>query len=79
MRAVVMLTQRQPAASVGSGSLTLELCAMKKSVTRFLQDESGVTAIEFGLIAAHVHRCDVAGQQLMAIYNRIGNALAAAL
>ena len=57
---------------------------MKKFVTRFVQDESGVTAIEFGLIAALISVVCIgamtfAGQQLMAIYNRIGNALAAAL
>jgi len=84
MRGVVMLTQRQPAASVGNGSLTQELRAMKKFVTRFLQDESGVTAIEYGLIAALISVVCIAamtfaGQQLLAVYNRIGNALAGAL
>ena len=57
---------------------------MKNLPTRFLQDESGVTAIEYGLIAALISVVCIAamtfaGQQLLAVYNRIGNALAAAL
>ena len=57
---------------------------MKNLVTRFSEDESGVTAIEYSLIAALISVVCIAamtfaGQQLMAIYNRIGNALAAAL
>ena len=55
-----------------------------KTVTRFLDDETGVTAIEYGLIAALISVVCIpamtfAGQQLLAVYNRIGNALAAAL
>ena len=57
---------------------------MNKFVTRFLIDESGVTAIEYGLIAALISVVCIAamtfaGQQLLAVYNAIGNALAAAL
>ena len=83
MRAVVISPQRQPTALVGNNLLTEEL-SMKNLVTRFFEDESGVTAIEYGLIAALISVVCIAamtfaGQQLMAIYNRIGNALAAAL
>ena len=83
MRAVVISPQRQPAAPVSNNLLTEEL-SMKNLVTRFSEDESGVTAIEYGLIAALISVVCIAamtfaGQQLMAIYNRIGNALAAAL
>ena len=57
---------------------------MKKLVTRFVVDESGVTAIEYGLIAALISvvcigAMTIAGQQLLAVYTRIGNSLAAAL
>ena len=57
---------------------------MNKFVTRFLRDETGVTAIEYGLIAALISVVCIAamtfaGQQLLAVYNAIGNALAAAL
>ena len=55
-----------------------------KILTRFLEDETGVTAIEYGLIAALISvvcigAMTVAGQQLLGVYTRIGNALAAAL
>jgi pilus assembly protein Flp/PilA len=61
----------------------MELSAMK-ILTHFLDDESGVTAIEYGLIAALISVVCIAamtfaGQQLLLVYNRIGNALAAAL
>ena len=57
---------------------------MNKFVTCFLRDETGVTAIEYGLIAALISVVCIAamtfaGQQLPAVYNNIGNALAAAL
>ena len=57
---------------------------MSKCVTRFLRDETGVTAIEYGLIAALISVVCIAamtfaGQQLLAVYNNIGNALAGAL
>jgi pilus assembly protein Flp/PilA len=81
-RAVVILSQRRPAASVGNNFLT-EL-KMKNLVTRFHEDESGVTAIEYGLIAALISVVCIAamtfaGQQLLIVYNRIGNSLANAL
>jgi pilus assembly protein Flp/PilA len=55
-----------------------------KILTRFLDDETGVTAIEYGLIAALISVVCIAamtfaGQQLLLVYNRIGNALANAL
>ena len=54
------------------------------TVTRFCKDESGVTAIEYGLIAALISVVCIAamtfaGRQLLAVYNNIGNALAGAL
>ena len=57
---------------------------MKSLLTRFVSDQSGVTAIEYGLIAALISVVCIAamtfaGQQLLAVYNNIGNALAAAL
>jgi len=57
---------------------------VNKFVTCFLRDETGVTAIEYGLIAALISVVCIAamtfaGQQLLAVYNNIGNALAAAL
>jgi pilus assembly protein Flp/PilA len=57
---------------------------MKNVVARFFEDESGVTAIEYGLIAALISVVCIAamtfaGQQLLAVYTRIGNSLAAAL
>ena len=55
-----------------------------KTVTRFFKDESGVTAIEYGLIAALISVVCIgamtfAGQLLLAVYNQIGAALAGAL
>ena len=55
-----------------------------KILTRFLDDESGVTAIEYGLIAALISVVCIAamtfaGQQLLLVYNKIGNSLANAL
>jgi pilus assembly protein Flp/PilA len=55
-----------------------------KILTRFLEDESGVTAIEYGLIAALISVVCIAamtfaGQQLLLVYNKIGNSLANAL
>lgn len=54
------------------------------TVTRFFKDESGVTAIEYGLIAALISVVCIAAmtfadQQLLLVYNKIGNALANAL
>jgi pilus assembly protein Flp/PilA len=57
---------------------------MKKLVARFVKNESGVTAIEYGLIAALISvvcigAMTIAGQQLLAVYTQIGAALQAAL
>jgi pilus assembly protein Flp/PilA len=57
---------------------------MKNFVTRFLEDESGVTSIEYGLIAALISVVCIAamtavGVQLRAVYTGISTALAAAL
>jgi pilus assembly protein Flp/PilA len=57
---------------------------MKKLVARFVKNESGVTAIEYGLIAALISvvcigAMTVAGQQLLAVYTNVGNALQDAL
>jgi pilus assembly protein Flp/PilA len=52
---------------------------------RCIRDESGATAIEYGLIAALISvvvciaAMTFAGQQLLAIYNNISNDLAGAL
>lgn len=71
----------------GRGCIILNskgLSEMNKLITRFVRDESGVTAIEYGLIAALISVVCIAamtfaGQQLLAVYNNIGNALAGAL
>jgi pilus assembly protein Flp/PilA len=57
---------------------------MKSLLTRFVSDQFGVTAIEYGLIAALISVVCIpamtfAGQQLLAVYQNIGNALAGAL
>jgi len=57
---------------------------MKILLTRFVKYESGVTAIEYGLIAALISIVCIAamtfaGQQLLLVYQNIGNALAGAL
>jgi pilus assembly protein Flp/PilA len=64
--------------------LTSGASAMKNLLTRFVKDESGVTAIEYGLIAALISVVCIAamtfaGQQLLLVYQNIGNALAGAL
>ncbi len=61
-----------------------DLFPMQTLLSRFAKDESGVTAIEYGLIAALISVVCIAamtfaGQQLLAVYNNIGNALAGAL
>jgi pilus assembly protein Flp/PilA len=52
--------------------------------SRFVKDESGVTAIEYGLIAALISvvcivAMTTAGQQLNAVYQKIGTSLTGAL
>jgi pilus assembly protein Flp/PilA len=56
---------------------------MKNLITRFLEDESGPSAIEYGLIAALISVvCIVAmqtvGTNLNGVYVRIGTALGGA-
>ena len=53
---------------------------MSKFVTRFLKDESGATAIEYGLIAALIAvviitAVTTVGTNLSAKFNSIGNAV----
>jgi pilus assembly protein Flp/PilA len=57
---------------------------MKIPFTCFVRDETGVTAIEYGLIAALISvvciaAMTAAGQSLLAVYTNIGGALAGAL
>jgi pilus assembly protein Flp/PilA len=57
---------------------------MKILVRRLLTDEAGVTAIEYGLIAALISvvcigAMTTAGRSLLAVYQHIGGALAGAL
>ena len=57
---------------------------MKSNVSRFFRDESGVTAIEYGLIAALISvvcitAMTTAGTNLNAVYTSIGTHLATAL
>jgi pilus assembly protein Flp/PilA len=56
---------------------------MKNLITRFQKDESGATAIEYGLIAGFVSIAIIAGlivigPQLTKIFNRIGVVLTTA-
>jgi len=56
---------------------------MKNTIKRFMQDESGATAIEYGLIAAGISvmiigGIQVAGPQIALTFASIGNALTAA-
>ena len=57
---------------------------MKTLVSRFVKDETGVTAIEYGLIAALIAVVIIAsvtlvGTQLTAVFTRIQTSLAAAI
>ncbi len=57
---------------------------MQTLFSRFIRDESGVTAIEYGLIAALISvvcitAMTTAGTQLQAVYTQIGNSLQTAL
>ena len=57
---------------------------MKKLLFRFAQDESGVTAIEYGLIAALISvviitAVTVVGSDLSTVFNYVGNSLTAAI
>lgn len=53
---------------------------MKKFVARFVKDESGATAIEYGLIAALIALAIVAGATTLGneignLFNKVGNKL----
>jgi pilus assembly protein Flp/PilA len=53
---------------------------MKNLIARFLKDESGATAIEYGLIAGGISiviiaGIQVAGPQLKIVFDSIGTAL----
>jgi pilus assembly protein Flp/PilA len=57
---------------------------MTNLVRRFLRDEAGVTAIEYGLIAALISvvcitAMTTAGTELKAVYTSIGSSLSTAL
>jgi pilus assembly protein Flp/PilA len=57
---------------------------MTEFVTRFVRNESGVTSIEYALIVALISVIAIAAmtfaaQQLLAVYNSVGNDLAGAL
>jgi pilus assembly protein Flp/PilA len=57
---------------------------MTKFLNHSVRDDSGVTAIEYGLIGSLISvmcigATTVASQQLLALLNNIGNALAGAL
>ena len=53
---------------------------MKNYVVRFLKDESGATAIEYGLIAALIAvgiitAARLLGSQISSTFNNVGNAM----
>ncbi len=57
---------------------------MTDFVTRFIRDESGVTVIEYGLIAALISVVCIAGmafvgKQLRGVYNAVSAAITPAL
>jgi pilus assembly protein Flp/PilA len=57
---------------------------MTEFVTRFIRDDSGVTSIEYALIVALISVVAIAAmtfaaQELLAVYNGVGNDLARAL
>jgi pilus assembly protein Flp/PilA len=65
-------------------NLDLELVNMKTQIQNFINDESGATAIEYGLLAALVALGIAAGAtalgtQLGALFTRISTRLAAAV
>jgi pilus assembly protein Flp/PilA len=56
---------------------------MQKFVARFVKDESGATAIEYGLIAALIAvviigSAQLLGQEIVTTFNRVKDAMAAA-
>ena len=55
---------------------------MKRFITNFLSDESGATAIEYGLLAALISIVIIAGASLLgtninAVFTRIANCVSA--
>jgi pilus assembly protein Flp/PilA len=63
---------------------TKRIFSMQTFLSRFVRDESGVTAIEYGLIAALISvvcigAMTIAGTQLNAVYTQIGTSLTGAL
>jgi len=57
---------------------------MVVTMTEFFREESGATSIEYGLIASLISvmciaAMTIAGQQLLALFNNIGNVIASAL
>lgn len=57
---------------------------MSKMLKRFIKEEDGVTAIEYGLIAALIAVVIIAsvqlvGQNLVGVFTAVSNALAAVL
>ena len=53
-------------------------------MTEFFREESGATSIEYGLVVSLISvmciaAMTIAGQQLLALFNNIGNVLASAL
>jgi pilus assembly protein Flp/PilA len=56
---------------------------MTEFVSRFVRDDSGVTSVEYALIVALISvvaiaAMTLAAQQLLAVYNGVGNDLAVA-
>jgi pilus assembly protein Flp/PilA len=71
--------------AVAASDLTVQIKdrTMKTVLFRFAQDESGVTAIEYGLIAALIAvviitAVTTVGTDLKATFNAVGTALTAA-
>jgi pilus assembly protein Flp/PilA len=63
-----------------SGQQPVELQAMKNLVARFVKDESGATAIEYGLIAAGIALAIIAavqgvGKQMSTNFGTISSSL----
>lgn len=86
----VILIDKRTALSLASErrlkfiNLDLELITMKTQIQKFINDESGATAIEYGLLAALVALGIAAGAtalgtQLGALFTRISTRLAAAV
>jgi pilus assembly protein Flp/PilA len=62
------------------GGKIWDFCKMRKLVLRFIKDESGATAIEYGLIAALVAVAIIGGARLLGTriggtFNNVSNAI----